>query len=238
MEKTNLFLLPFAGGSVYSYRGFAGYAPPHLNLIPVELPGRGTRMREPLLTDIYRMADDVYAQVAGRLHEPYAIYGHSMGSLLGYLLVKRLLAAGRPAPEHLFFTGCAGPSCEAYLGDKAKHNLPKAQFIQKLQELGGSPDEVLQTPALFDFFEPIIRADFRATDTYRYQETTPFDIPVTVAIGLQERATHAQALLWQRETTQPVEVRQFPGKHFFIFDYERQLVEIISNKLKHKVSYE
>ncbi len=50
MKKTQLFLLHFAGGNYYSFR----FMFPQLNefeIIPVELPGRGKRMKENLLKD-------------------------------------------------------------------------------------------------------------------------------------------------------------------------------------------
>lgn len=238
MDKINLFCLPFAGGNVYSYRGYAAYAPAHINLVPIELPGRGARIREPLLTDIHLMVEDVYGQVRDQLHRPFAIYGHSMGSLLAYLLTRRLVDEKRFLPEHLFLTGCVSPSSELYREDVPKYSLPKDAFVKKLKELGGSTDEVLNDKNLFDYIEPIIRADFKATETFRYEKPEPFDIPITVAIGLNERATYEQALRWEEETTAKVEVRQFPGRHFFIFDYPREIMEIISNKLKYKFSHE
>ena len=43
----DLFCLPFSGASAYSYKPFADHAPSGLRLIPLELPGRGRRLREP-----------------------------------------------------------------------------------------------------------------------------------------------------------------------------------------------
>jgi len=235
MTKINLFCLPFAGGSVYSYRGYEQSAPEIINVIPLDLPGRGTRIKEDLLTDIHDMVDDIYNQIEGKLNDPYAIYGHSMGSLIGYLLTKKIIQKGQFQPEYLIFTGCIAPSVDVFSDDVPKHDLPKPEFINKLKELGGSPDEVLENEQLLDFFEAIIRADFQATSNYRYEQTDPFNIPILILIGLEERATYEHALEWQKESTETVDVKQLPGKHFFIFDHETEIMELISNKLNQKL---
>jgi surfactin synthase thioesterase subunit len=90
---------------------------------------------------------------------------------------------------------------------------------------------LLDDPDAMEFFEPILRADFQAFETYCYEQSDPLDIPIWVAIGTDEEATYEKAIAWQFETKREVEVVQFPGNHFFIFEHEREIVEIIANKL-------
>src|SRR4051794_37934122 len=105
MKKINLFCLPFAGGSRYSYISFANCAPENICVIPIELPGRGSRFRETLLTNMDSVVTDIFQQIKDRLDEPYGIYGHSMGTLSGYLLTKKIIQKNLNKPIHLFFTG-------------------------------------------------------------------------------------------------------------------------------------
>jgi surfactin synthase thioesterase subunit len=228
-HSMNVYCLPFAGGSSYSYRNMSTYAPAALRMIAIDLPGRGTRAREHLLTNIHDMVDDVFAQVKNDLHKPYALYGHSMGTLLGYLLTKKIVSLGLSLPSHLFFSGSGAPSIRGR--GLLRHLLPRKEFIRTLKEIGGSPSEIFEDETLMTFFEPVLRADFRATETYQYQETKPFSIPITSMIGLEEKTTYEQARAWCVETTEEVEVLQFPGNHFFIFDCEKELVEIMHQKL-------
>jgi len=109
--KITLYCLPFAGGHSLSYRDFQANVDENILIKPLELPGRGKRIREPLLTNLEAMADDVFQQVISDLNgQLYAIYGHSMGAILGYLLTKRLVNAGKPAPLHLFVSGRKTPA--------------------------------------------------------------------------------------------------------------------------------
>jgi surfactin synthase thioesterase subunit len=211
-------------------------APGFIKVMPVDLPGRATRIRESLLTDLHAMADDIYGQLSGQLNEPYCLYGHSMGGWLTSLLTRKILAAGAPPPLRLFVTGCAGPSVA---NDEPPHHLlPKEAFIARLDELGGCPPSILEDPVLMDFFEPILRADFQAVEKYQYQEAPPFAVPVTVLVGLHEETTYAEAQAWQKETTLPVTVRQFPGKHFFIYEHEAEIMQLISTQLETNPHYE
>lgn len=230
--KYNLFCFPFAGGSIYSYSKYNPVAPRNVKLIPLELPGRGKRIAEPLLTDIHSMADNLYKHIKPMLQEPYAFYGHSMGTVLSYLITKRLVSEGLQGPSHLFVSGRSGPSAED--PDPFHHDLPKEAFRAKLKEIGGSPDEFLEDDTLMDFFEPILRADFRAIEEYQYETTEPFNIPITVMVGKDENITEEQVMAWQKETTHPIDIRWFNGKHFFILEHPAGIMRIIGEKLTNK----
>ena len=71
--------------------------PAWLAVRPVELPGRGARMAEPLQTDLASLAQ----QLARELHDevrqgPYAMLGHSLGALLCLRGAVCLARAGLP----------------------------------------------------------------------------------------------------------------------------------------------
>lgn len=225
-----IFFLPFAGGSKYSYTSFLPEANKcGIGIVTVELPGRGGRFKEELVTDVHALANDIFNQIRHMLTPPYAIYGHSMGALIGYLVTRKIYASALPMPAHLFFSGCGGPSFKE--DTPPNHLLEKQAFINKLKELGGCPDEVLGDDYILEVFEPIIRADFQAVETYQYQDALPLNIPVTVMIGSEEHTSVEEAETWQRETTHPIEVLVFPGNHFFIFGKELELMHIMKKKL-------
>ena len=230
-KKMNLFCLPFAGGNKYSYREFVEKAPTFLNLITLEYPGRSTRMKEPLPVDINGLADDLFNQVkelAGNGH--YAIYGHSLGGLMAYLLTKKLLENAMPMPSQLFITGTTGPSSISRT-EKKRHLLDQQEFIAEIRDLGGMPDEILNSEELLYFFEPILRSDFKISENYIHEQSVPLNIPITVITGTEEDMELEDIQLWQKETTHVVDFKRMPGKHFFIFQHPFKVMEIISRKL-------
>lgn len=233
MGKINLFCLPFAGGSKYSYRPYEERTPNFLNLIPLDYPGRGGRMREPLANHINDLIDDLYTHISESISAgDYAIYGHSMGGLVCCLLARKIAMEGKRLPLHIFITGASGPS--APKEDKRRYALNKAEFIEELKRLNGCPDEILNDPELLDHFEPIIRADFKISETYDYTAAAPLNIPFTVITGSEEDMTRDEIRCWQKESSTAVDFKVMPGNHFFIFRYPATVMEVLSKKL---VSY-
>lgn len=235
MSKVTLFCLPFAGGNKYSFRDltskFSGDIVPH----PIELPGRGSRTNEPLKQNAEDLVEDVFLQIRQKLVSPYAIYGHSMGTLLAYLLTKRIVSENLSPPAYLFLS--SGPAPSVFKDKPKYHHLPSSVFFNQIRELGGIPDELLNNLVLLNYFEPVLRADFRITETYVYSKTEPFDIPLLLMLGNREFITDEQVLAWQEETTHPIELRKFSGNHFFIYNHLSELAGLISGKIKTRLSF-
>ncbi|SEW42774.1 Surfactin synthase thioesterase subunit [Chitinophaga sp. YR573] len=230
MRTINLFCLPFAGGNKYSYREYEKYAPPFLNIIPLEYPGRGGRMGEAFIYDMHQLAEDLYEKIRYRTDgNDYAIYGHSMGALVAYLLAKKMIVFNHRLPLHLFLTGTVGPSAISR-SLKKRHLLPKNEFIEELRVLDGSPQEVLENEELLAFFEPVLRADFKASETYQHKASMKLNIPMTVITGDKEDMTEEDILLWANESSE-TEFIKMTGSHFFIFSHIPEIMGIIKNKL-------
>jgi medium-chain acyl-[acyl-carrier-protein] hydrolase len=230
----NVFSFPFAGGSQYSYNAYREFAPVGLNFIPFEYSGHGKRYNEKL----YRSLDDVLADAFENIHtkldQPYAFYGHSMGSLVAFLLARQISERQLPLPVCLFLTGCKAPSRR--YRERFLYRLEKNEFINEVMAYGGFPKDLLVSAEMIDFFEPILRADFEATELFKYTKAEPLNIPISVMVGLQENCPIQDAMAWQEETIHKVDVRQFPGNHFFIFDFPEKIVQVIVNKLRQHIS--
>jgi surfactin synthase thioesterase subunit len=230
-KNIRVICLPFAGGSKYSYRPYNEKAPSFLEIITLEYPGRGTRLKEPLISDIEELVNDLYRQIDSLIDKmDYAIYGHSMGGLLAYLLTKKILENNRKAPLHLFITGTSGPSAPERL-DKKRSLMGKDEFIQEIKDFGGMPDEILQNDELLYFFEPILRSDFSASENYNYQPSPPLNIPITVITGTDEDMEKQEIETWQKETIHDVDFKVMHGNHFFIYQHVDRIVYIIAKKL-------
>ena len=234
-KNFNLFCLPHAGGSKYAYQPFVEAAPSFMNVRLLEYPGRGDKLRQTPLTDAVALAKLLLSEIRDELDVPYVVYGHSMGTLIGLLMLRKIKEAGYKMPKFAFFTGSEGPYSRIH--KKIRHQLPKDELIEELRSLGGVSEEVLNEPDVMDLFLPIIRADFQAIETFKYQPMPPMDIPINVAIGTQEEVTYEQAKSWQYETTYPLEVMQLRGHHFFIFDHVQRIINLIAEKAEDYLNY-
>lgn len=236
-NKIKIFALPFGGGSKYSYRALERLVPDNFEWETIELPGRGARMQEPLLTDIHAMVEDIFRQIRSRLHKmEYLVYGHSIGTLLAYELTKKITMAGLRRPLGLFLTGREAPSTKNELKIA---DCEKNAFWKNVQELGGLPEEILGNTELKDFFEPILRSDFKAIENYLYQPMDqPLPVPIFIRFGIEEGLSDADIYDWQKETLFMLDAQVVPGNHFFIFQHPEQIMlQIIAAFLAMKSTY-
>ncbi|GAA3360099.1 ACP S-malonyltransferase [Saccharopolyspora gregorii] len=210
--RPRLFCVAYAGGDERAYAGLAEHT--DLDVAVLERPGHGARISEPLLTDPGAIVDDLLAQLRDRLDRPYALYGHSLGARLAFLLCHRIREEGLPAPAHLIVSGESGPSIPSRERDTWR--LPTAEFWAHLDRLGGLPAELREHADLMAFYERILRADFTALGAYRHPRVPPLDVPITALSGEDEWFTEDDVGAWQRESTRPLRTHRFPGGHFFI----------------------
>lgn len=226
-QKITVFLLHHAGGSKYAYLVFKTLFPPEINVVLHELPGRGARMHEPLIKDIHDLVEDTYRKIESSLHAPYVFLGHSLGSLLAYLLTEKIISENRRPPLALFLSGRKGPS---YFEDTQlrKSALPRKEFVEVLRDLGGVPLEILEDESSMDFFEPIIRADFEALEKYKQTVGNKINVPIKVLLGKDDHTAKKEGILWQEVTEIPVDIHYFDGGHFFIFDKAKEIAAIIT----------
>lgn len=220
-----LITLPFAGGNETSYERFRPYLPDGWDMMGVTQPGKGSRIREPLLTDIHAIVEDIFSQITEHIHKPYVLYGHSMGAMLAHLLVHRLVQQGMPLPQHLFVSSFPAPS---HHHDRHRGPMTDEQFIMHMKRLGGLPPALLNEPKLLRVFLPILRADIAAIDGYRYMQTAPYAVPITAIFGAQETALVSSIRDWQQESTLPLRIQRFDGDHFFIFPQAEKLMALIT----------
>jgi len=228
--KITLICLPFAGGSSSAYEPLAEVLGDFVQLASVELPGRSRRFDEAPLDTAEQMVEEIWRQIQHLLFRPYAFLGHSMGALLAYLLCHKIRQSGSPAPAHVFFSGREAPSSPP--DESPEYLLPFADFKAKLASYGGIPDEILHDEAVFAFFEPMIRADFRAVQTWEYRPRPPLHVAATVLSGLQDELTETEVYDWQRAFGQPIQFEFFEGGHFFLFEQRAAVAEMLLRHLR------
>jgi len=235
-DRITLFCLPFAGGNRYSYRNFEGISERFV-FNTIEYPGRGNRIKEPLLLNVIQIVDDLYKQIESMFEQAnYAIFGHSLGGLLGFLLAQKIVENKRPLPVHLFISGSRAPSARSN-DTKPRSILEKEEFKQEIKRLNGMPDDILKDDVLFDFFEPILRADFCASENFAYQRFGSLPIPFTVFNGADDDFFEEDINLWQQESDFSVQFIEMSGTHFFIYKHTKKIIEIMESHVLNKALF-
>jgi len=212
-SRLPLYCFPYGGAGASAYRGWGGELPGWLDVRPMQFPGRENRFREPPYTRL----EPLVAEMAERVETgtPYALFGHSLGALVAFELTRTLRRAGRPTPSLLVLSGFGSPP---QLRDRTQvsHLEPDAFWEAVAVHYDVTP-EVLAEPLLRELAYPVLRADLEIVETYVYRPEPPLDLPMVAWGGVGDpEATEAQVAAWQEHNRQPVEVRIFPGGHFYI----------------------
>jgi|SRR5690554_5846268 len=226
-----LITLPFAGGSAANYINWKPYLNQAIDLVPIELAGRGRRINEPLYADINEMTEDVFQIVKKEIiDDEYVIFGHSMGALLAYELVHKIKKNNFSLPIHIFFSGRYAPN--TYMAeDKILHNLPYEEFKKEILEMGGTTSEIFEHPELTRLFLPVLRNDIKIAETYQFiNSRTPHDCDFSILIGKEEDYTIEQLAGWRKLTSGRCEFHRFEGGHFFIHEEREKVVELVNEK--------
>lgn len=228
--RIGLLCLPYAGGAASIYRTWQRQLPPEIEVWPVQLPGREQRIGERPYTDLEQLIPALIAGLGPLLERPFAIFGHSMGALIGFELARALRRAGRPGPLHIFASGCRAPQLDE--AAPPIHQLDDAAFLDEVQKLGGTPQEVLQHRELIELLLPVLRADFTLVEAYRYTPEPPLGCSITAFGGLADsRVLREDVAQWRAQTDGSFALRMFPGDHFFIRGGERALMQYIRHDL-------
>lgn len=224
-----LFCLPHAGAGVAAYRDWPARLAPAVEVVPVRLPGRETRRREPLAHSVAELVADLAPPLLAAAHGPFALFGHSMGALVSYELAHALCTAGRP-PVHLVVSGQQAPHLPAPGEDV--HALPDDELVEHVTELSGTPREVLAYPGMLEYLLPIMRADFELCETYEHTPRPPLDVPITALAGADDEICTGDALTaWQELTTAAATAHLFPGGHFYLHDHLDEVIATVHTAL-------
>jgi surfactin synthase thioesterase subunit len=225
---TRLVCLPHAGGAASFYFPMAKALAPALDVLVVQYPGRQDRLTEPVPTTIAEFADEVCKALTPLDDRPVALFGHSMGSAIAFELALRLHDQGRP-PIHLFASGRRAPTRPR---NDNVHKGTDDEIVARLRSMAGTNADLLADPQILAMILPAVRADYRAIETYRALPGTKVDCPVTVLTGDNDpQITVEEAEAWRECVTGPVDIRVYPGGHFFLVDHASAITALIKERL-------
>lgn len=228
-----LYCLPHAGGSASSFRPWVGRL--HgVAVRPVQPPGRETRRHDSAHTDMGALTAELAAVILDDAEErPYAVYGHSMGALVGFELIRRIQRIGGRPPAHFMLSGCRAPHVATPDDDPTTlRDMSQDRIVAWLRKLGGTPEPFLSDPRALAMILQPIRADLAVLTSFRYQPSPPLDVPITsVAATDDPRAGVAAISAWRDQTVRRFEQHILSGGHFAVFEQAEATLEIIRRAL-------
>jgi len=229
--RVRLFCFPYAGGGASIFRTWSEHLPQDIEVCSVQLPGREDRLLESPFANLPSLLDVLGPALLPYLDMPYAFFGHSMGSLISFELARYLRQVEyRNMPVYLFVSGHSAPQIPD--PDPPTYHLPEPEFIEKLRQLKGMSEQLLQNEEFLQLLLPLLRADFALCDTYEYINDKPLPIPISAFGGLQDpEVPHDEINAWRVQTSGLFRLRFFEGDHFFIHKEQAALSQAISQDL-------
>jgi surfactin synthase thioesterase subunit len=228
-----LYCLPHAGGSASTFRSWIGRLP-GVSVLPVQYPGRETRLSEPPHHRVPELAAELAAALLADTQDtPYAVYGHSFGALTAFELLYVIRAVGGTMPVHLVVSGFSAPQAEDFTDDA----VTDEEIIALLRDLGGTPEQYLTDPRALKMIMPPLRADLTAKISYRYLPRPSLEVPILAIAGTADRQAKLDSMRgWAAQTTAGFRLHPLTGGHFAALEQSDETLRAIGDALRPHLS--
>ncbi len=221
-HEIQLVCFPHSGGCASTYREWLAELSPFADVIPVQLPGRENRIREPFVTDMRILVNEVAEVLLKADFRQVALFGHSMGAVIAVKVCEAIEQAGIKA-AHLFVSGHEAPPVTPRLY-RSRPEVPfavppeasDATLMSALTALDPGLADRLTSSELRAIFLPVLRADMRLLYSAPLGGEL-LDAPVTVLAGRDDPYLRDYDLAdWARVTRADCVTRWLPGHHFYL----------------------
>jgi medium-chain acyl-[acyl-carrier-protein] hydrolase len=221
--RMRLFCFTFAGSSAQIFYDWNEHVPEWLEVSGFELPGHGSRLAESPIDTQDGAAVEIADALEPYLDRPYALFGHCLGAAQAYEATRVLRERGKAQPVRLFSSGARGPHLGIPIADV--ESMEDDEFIEHMHKAYSAPIEFLRHPEMRPLFLPMVRADARMTQNYRYTPGPPLSYPITAVAGETDPDVQLEHLEgWRQHTTAGVATRVYPGNHFFFLESAPRLL--------------
>ncbi|MBR5337083.1 MAG: thioesterase [Lachnospiraceae bacterium] len=225
MSKPQLYLVPFAGGSSYSFKHILPMLEKDFEVHAWDGPGKGVNSDQPknkrFDDEVRAFADYVKAHNKGR---EYYAWGYSCGGLICYEAMRLIQSEGHPLPKRVFLSAVR-PAAEFVTPDTGPLNDEK--LLDILVEMSGAGNK----DALLERIDNT-REDMELASDYRYRDTGKVNAPASVMYADDDVVTASGVTNWENYFTGPVNYGEFHGKHFFYKYQPEKLVDFIIREAK------
>jgi medium-chain acyl-[acyl-carrier-protein] hydrolase len=225
-----LFCLPFAGGGPSAFNAWWKAMPASIELRVGQLPGREARFKQTPISNLQVAIDRLADAFEKHLDRPYAVFGYSMGALLGFEIVRELRKRGAPPPMQLMVAAKSAPQRPSHTPPLS--HLPRQEFIAGVRRYYEPPQDAWTMAELVEMILPSLRADMAICDMYRYRSEAPLSCPIIAFCGDRDHSVPSDDVAaWRDQTTGYFEMNTYHGGHFFINDHlaevQRKVISVL-----------
>ncbi|MDW7695041.1 SDR family NAD(P)-dependent oxidoreductase [Flammeovirgaceae bacterium SG7u.111] len=228
-EAPQMYLYAFhdAGGSSSLYDTWEDLHP-KIELRAIELPGRGARLNDPTFTDIKQISEVIASEINEHSKGlPFAFFGHSMGGLIAFEVVRTLRNRAQKQPFTLFTSST--PALFSYNRLDYRDQMAEEELISRFPHL--SSDRIKDENLRQDLIK-IMRTDLGLISSYLYENKQPLNLPIISLRGMEDESVSlSQIELWSKETKASHETIERPGGHRYVENDTVFITNLINKKL-------
>lgn len=204
--------------------------PGSVELWPAQLPGRERRRREAPATSIADLADDL-AEEMWRCSDPslpWALFGHSFGSLVVYEVAKRIVGV-LPMCGLIVSSMCVPHQQAQRL---PVHGCDEDVLLDWVRQAGGTESALLDDPRFASWLAQDLRATLRIRQGYSPERPKPLPCPILALGGAGDPDALPEDLAqWCEYTSAGFAYQQIGRGHFFLRDNRTDVVATIAAQL-------
>jgi surfactin synthase thioesterase subunit len=225
-SEHRLVYFPHSGGSAGAAAPLSAAAPPEVEVVAIQYPGRQWRQSEPAAADIWELAGGAAHAILAMDGKRVTVFGHSLGAIAGFE-AARLLEENQPGlVTRLFASGSGAPSRPRRLA--LSEDASDDDLIGELQRMGGTDQTMFADPEALRLVLPALRDDYRAMKSYLCPPDVRITAPITALLGMADPSTtHDEALGWSAHTHAAFDIRTFPGGHFYLNQNRQEVLDTV-----------
>lgn len=215
--------MPPAGSSASIYANWKKTIDSRINVVPIDYPGHGSKMNEPLLKDSNYLANKISKYISEYSDLPYIIFGHSLGGALIWKVLPNLYHCH--VIDKLMFIVISGRPINKGMQHLQYHTPPSdEQILFHLKRYGNFPNEILYNSDALAFFLHIIRHDFEISNQLIKESIEKTNIPLAVFYGKHDPDIVDVDMMyeWEQYTEQWLGCTSFNGGHFYFINHEER----------------
>lgn len=225
--KIRLFCFHHSGGSASAYFQWVKHISSKIELIAAQFPGREDRFTEPLINRLEDIISSLCEEFDLYKDKPFFVFGHSLGALVGFEFINAIKMRYSMSPSYLIVSAARAP----HLTDKRAplSQLNDHLLLEKLKEYNGLNQDILFNTDLLSLFLPIIKSDFQLLENYHYHNSEPLFCDLLAFSGDDDQTVNQEDIsAWSTYTKGNFQHLSFAGKHFFLKDHEKIILQTLN----------
>lgn len=188
----------------------------------IKLPGRESRICEPLVTSSAEMINCIINALPHDLETPFIFYGHSMGAGLAFQAILELQKRKKKLPMLLIASGRDAPHFKL---PNIASQFNDENLIKYIKDLGGVSGDISKNEEFIKQYIHKIRADYILNYDIPIQKPNVLPLYIHIINGKQDNLVRENLHTeWEKYTAYSLTTTILEGGHFFMEEYPKEFI--------------